>query len=255
MPPKKKAAAKPPPRMPRKLPTSYTNGPLQPRRGWKGPPLPFTDIDGALAWGFGNEKLEDAQDQAVVLMASDAHHRERAQVAEKELESHPKRGARGRYISRNTLETAEELKGERDPNPIIAEPVQKKAPKAPPPAPKKDAPQTAPEPPRPTTSTTKPGEMPADASAKRAHEKAEEAQIKEELFRARMKEMEQDLAAFREKNKSAKKAMPAELKERRGKYTQAALKKLTAARVAAVTQANMTSIVDGIARQQEGQKK
>ena len=106
MPPKKSAttpkpqASKAAPRMPRRLPTSYSNAPLQARRGWKGAPLPFNDIDGALAWGFGNEKLEDAQDHTVLWRASDAHHRERTQAAETELLGHSKHGKDGKWVSR-----------------------------------------------------------------------------------------------------------------------------------------------------------
>ena len=66
---------------------------LVPRRGWKGPPLPFNDIDSALAWGFGDMKVADAEDEADAWKASDTVHRARAKAAESELLTHSKKGA------------------------------------------------------------------------------------------------------------------------------------------------------------------
>ena len=73
---------------------------LVPRRGWKGPALPFNDIDSALAWGFGDMKVADAEDEADAWQASDTVHRARAKAAEGELLTHSKKGAGGRYESR-----------------------------------------------------------------------------------------------------------------------------------------------------------
>ncbi len=62
---------------------------------------------------------------------------------------------------------------------------------------------------------------------------AEEASQVEEEFREGKAQMEKDLAGFRVSNLIKKKAMPAELKQRRELFTSAALKKLTDARLAA----------------------
>ena len=217
---------------------------LVPRRGWKGPPLPFNDIDSALAWGFGDMKLADAEDQADAYKVSDAHHRARTEAAENELLTHSKKGAGGRYESRD-LRRAERADNP-DAPPIPANVVggprrrgrahsaeargrQPAAPETPAPAPKKEPPPAPKKEPAVALST-------ADLS-RRAAEKAEEASMKEEEFRQAEAQMHKDVAAFRISNATAKKAMPAELKRRQELYTSAALKKLTIVRVAAEKQA------------------
>ena len=67
--------------------------------------------------------------------------------------------------------------------------------------------------------------------------KAEEAFVKEERFREEKQLIDNELAVFRKSNVTAKRAMPAELKQNMELYTPIALKKLTNARIAAEKQA------------------
>ena len=275
MPPKKSAttpkpqASKAAPRMPRRLPTSYSNAPLQARRGWKGAPLPFNDIDGALAWGFGNEKLEDAQDMAAgwqassdAYQASDATHRARTRAAETELLNFPKHGPKGKYVTRRERQ---EPAGAGAPGaPVIiaeaarvrgrAQSVSAKArappartasaepaapagpkkeppagPKEPPPAPPPAGPKKEPDPESGRPSLVKTGETPAAALSRRAAEKVEEASAKEEQFREEKQEIDRALVVLRR----GKRFIPDEMKRKEKWYSEAALKKLTDERIAA----------------------
>jgi len=267
MPPKKstisKAAPKVAPRMPRKLPTSYHNGPLKPRKGWKGPPLPFNDIDGALAWGFGNDKFEDAQDMAAgwqassdAYQASDATHRARTRAAETELLNFPKHGPKGKYVTRRERQ---EPAGAGAPGaPVIiaeaarvrgrAQSVSAKArappartasaepaapagpkkeppagPKEPPPAPPPAGPKKEPDPESSRPSSMKTGETPAAALSRRAAEKVEEASAKEEQFREEKQEIDRALVVLRR----GKRFIPDDMKRLEKLYSEAALRKLT----------------------------
>ena len=264
---------------------------LAPRRGWKGPPLPFNDIDSALAWGFGDMKVADAEDQADAFKASDAHHRARTKAAEDELLTHSKKGAGGRYESRDLrrAERADNPDAPPIPANVVGGPRRSRAPqktrpqsattthppaptpkKEPPPAPSPNAPKkepppapagpkkdSAPESPRP--SVVKAGETPAVALSttdlsRRAAEKAEEASMKEEQFREEKALFEEDLAAFRASNATAKKAMPAKLKQRQELYTDLALKKLITVRVAAEKQAAETLLAHQGVTQRKAKK-
>jgi hypothetical protein len=247
---------------------------LVPRRGWKGPALPFNDIDSALAWGFGDMKLADAEDDADAFKASDTHHRGRAKLAEDELRTLPRRDAAGVLRSRD-LRRAERADNP-DAPPIPANVVggprrrgrfhtlrahsaearghQPAAPEPPAPAPKKEPPP-APAPkkePAPESSKLK---FPVLLLPRGAAEKAEEASMKEEEFREDKNRMEKELAQFRLSNLTKKKAMPAELRRKQGVYTSAALKKLTQLREEAEKQAAEALLANPGAMRREAVKK
>jgi hypothetical protein len=261
MPPKKalKTAAKPAPRMPKKLPSSYTNAPLRARRGWSGGALPFNDIDGALAWGFGNEKLEEAQDTGLTWQASAAQNAGRARSAEIELLKFPKHGPGGKYVPRaeqqkpagaavpgapviiaraasggvrGRAQRAQSVPANaRDPPARDASPEAAAPAKEPPPAPKKEPPpapkkEPAPEPSRP--SFVKRGETVAAALSRKAAEEAEAASMKEEQFREEKMEVDKQLVIFRLR----KVRIPDELKKKDKAYSDK-LQLLTNARIAA----------------------
>ena len=227
---------------------------LVPRRGWKGAPLPFNDIDSALAWGFGDMKLADAEDQADAFKASDAHHRGRAKFAEDELRTLPKRDAAGVLRSRD-LRRAEradnpdappipanvvggprrrgrahsaEARGRQPAAPETPAPAPKKEP---PPAPKKEPPPAPTGPKKEPPAPAGPEKEPEAAAASRrlAAEKAEEAYLKEERFREEKQRLEEALVKYRR----AKTRIPDELKAKQKIYNGKALQQLTNARLAA----------------------
>ena len=78
--------------------------------------------------------------------------------------------------------------------------------------------------------------------------------MKEEQFREEKALVDKALAEFRALNATAKKAMPAKLKQRQALYTVLALKKLTIARVAAEKQAAETLLAHQGVTQRKAKK-
>ena len=247
---------------------------LAPRRGWKGPPLPFNDIDSALAWGFGDMKVADAEDQADAFKASDAHHRARTKAAEDELLTLPKRDAAGKLRSRD-LGRAERADNP-DAPPIPANvvggprrrgrahsfparnppaPAKEPPPAAktePPPAPKKEPPPAPKKEPPPAPAGPEKEPEAAAASRQLAAEKAEEAYLKEERFREEKQRLEEALVKYRR----AKTRIPDELKAKQKIYNGKALQQLTNARLAAeklVAEARIANA--GTSRREAAKKK
>ena len=212
---------------------------LAPRRGWKGPPLPFNDIDSALAWGFGDMKVADAEDQADAFKASDAHHRARTKAAEDELLTLPKRDAAGKLRSRDLgrAERADNPDAPPIPANVVGGPRRRgrahsvpardpPAPaKEPPPAPKTEPPPAPAKEPPPAAKT----EPPPETELLKAIRVSEEAVKKEQDFRKELEKLQEEKAPFLKKHRR----MPDDLKKRAQLYTPAALKKLTNARIAA----------------------
>jgi hypothetical protein len=259
---------------------------LVPRRGWKGPALPFNDIDSALAWGFGDMKVGDAEDEADAFEASDTHHRGRAKLAEDELRTLPKRDAAGVLRSRD-LRRAEradnpdappipanvvggprrrgrfhtlraqsaEARGHQPAAPEPPAPAPKKEPPpAPAPAPKKEpppAPAPAPKKEPPPAPAGPKKEPEAAAASRRAAEKAEEASLKEEQFREERQLVEDALVKYRR----AKTRIPDELKEKQKLYSGEALRKLTNERIAAEKLVAEVRVANAGASRREAAKK
>jgi len=228
---------------------------LVPRRGWKGPPLPFNDMDSALAWGFGNMKVADAEDEADAFKASDAHHRARTKAAEDELRTLPKRDAAGvlrsraerhaqdragpavpgapAAVARGVRDRAKSVpanaRGRQSAAPEDPPPAAKTEPPAaktkPPPAPAKEPPPAPAKEPPPAAKT----EPPPETDLLKAIRVAEEALKKEHDFRKELEKLNKEQAPYQKKHRR----MPAELKKQSQTYNPAALRKLTQARVAA----------------------
>ena len=245
---------------------------LAPRRGWKGPPLPFNDIDSALAWGFGDMKLADAEDQADAFKASDAHHRARTKAAEDELLTLPKRDAAGKLRSRDLgrAERADNPDAPPIPANVVGGPRRRgrahSVPARDPPAPAKEPPPAAKTEPPPAPKKEPPPapkkepeaapagpekETEAAATSRRAAENAEEAYLKEERFREEKQRLEEALVIYRRR----KVRIPDELKEKQKLYSGKALKTLTDARLAAEKLVAEVRIANAGASRREAAKK